>query len=410
VRELALAWCSPLPPTRSGVADYAFELLPELSGMALLTVVRPPGWEGPQPSWAAAVRWSEAEAAPSGVNLCHLGNNPHHIWIAQRLRRFGGVVVLHDAVLHHLLVEEAAAEGAWDRFAQELEAAHGSAGEALARARRWGFSGPLDPFLFPARRALLRFAQGVVVHNRWQARTLQEELPSLPVARVPLAVAALAASDGGGLRRELGVGPQELLAVHLGFLTPAKGLDTILRAFAVLEELKAPVRLWVVGEGVEAAALERAVEGLGLSQRVRLLGYASPQRLGEVLAAADVGLVPRFPTAGETSAAALRFFAAGKPVVVCGLQQFLEFPPEVALRIRPGREGAVELVRWLGFLAENRQALEEKKRLAKQFWQREGHEPRAAARALVEAVAALVQQARAAGKPWPGAAPGEARG
>jgi len=382
---------------RSGVADYAFELLPELAQMVDVCVIRPPEWQGPLPPWSAAVTWCETGEAPAGLHLCHLGNNPYHIWIVRRLRRFGGVVVLHDAVLHHLVVEEAATDGAWERFAQELSAAHGYPGANLAQARRWGFFGLLDPFLFPARGALLRFAQAVVVHNRWAARAIQAEFPALPVVQVPLAVADLGQGDGQAVRQELGVEPGDLLVVHLGFLTGAKGLDTILRAFAVLDELGVPVRLWVVGEGEKAAALEKAVAGLRLSHRVRLLGYASQERLGQVLAAADVGLVPRFPTAGETSAAALRFFAAARPVVVCGYQQFLEFPPEVALRIRPGREGVVELVRWLGFLAKDRSALEEKKRRAKRFWQDAGHQPRAAARALVDALVHLPTGGCAAG-------------
>ncbi len=388
MRTLHLTWSSPLPPTRSGVADYADELLPHLAELVKITVVAPPGSE-PQVGWREKVTWLPSHAPPPGLELLHLGNNPYHLWVAARLRQFGGVVVVHDAVLHHLLVEEAASTGDWGRFAEELSAAAGKAGKALAWARRWGFTGPLDPFLFPARPAYLRFARAVLVHNRNAEQVLRTELPGVPVRTVPLAVAAFDGGDGASFRKQLALAENELLAVHLGFLTPAKGLDVILRALAMLRELSVPVRLLVVGEGAEGENLAAAVRAMGLDAHVVLFGYARRAQLAHILAAADVGLVPRFPTAGETSAAVLRFLACGKPVVVCGYQQFLEFPPEVALRIRPGGEGAVELARWLAYLAQNPEVLAEKKRQARTCWENGGHPPEIAAHTLVAAVAEL---------------------
>lgn len=397
MKILHLTWSSPLPPTRSGVADYADELLPHLAELVAITVMEPP--DGPaQVAWRKKVTWLPFDAPPRGLELLHLGNNPYHLWVAARLRQFGGVVVLHDAVLHHLLVEEAASSGNWQRFAEELSAVAGKAGEALAWARRWGFTGPLDPFLFPARPAYLRFASAVLVHNSTAERAVRSELPGLPVRSVPLAVAALAGGDGQKLRQQLGLAKGELLAVHLGFLTPAKGLGVILQALAVLRELAVPVRLLVVGEGAEGQSLAAAVRDMGLAAHVVLFGYASRPQLADVLAAADVGLVPRFPTAGETSAAVLRFLACGKPVVVCGYRQFLELPPEVALRIRPGGEGAVELARWLAYLAQNPEALAEKKRQARKCWEDGGHPPEVAAAKLVAAVAELAATMDGAGR------------
>lgn len=388
MRTLHLTWSSPLPPTRSGVADYADELLPHLAELVQLTVIAPPDGQ-PQVGWREKVVWLSNDAPPRGLELLHLGNNPYHLWVAARLRQFGGVVVLHDAVLHHLLVEEAASTGNWQRFAQELSAVYGKKGEALAWARRWGFTGPLDPFLFPARPAFLRYARAVLVHNRMAERAVRSELPGVPVRWVPLAVAAFAGGDGESFRRQLGLREGELLAVHLGFLTPAKGLGVILQALAILQELGLAVRLLVVGEGAEGESLATAVGEMGLSSQVVLFGYASRGQLAHILAAADVGLVPRFPTAGETSAAVLRFLACGKPVVVCGYQQFLEFPPEVALRIRPGWQGAVELARYLAYLARNPEVLAEKKRQARKSWEEGGHDPAVAAAKLVAAVADL---------------------
>jgi glycosyltransferase involved in cell wall biosynthesis len=392
VSTTKILWASPLPPTRSGIADYAAELLPHLAREAQVTVLEPPGWEPPPHSaWVDGLQrlpWN-APAPPGSVTLVHMGNNPYHLWVARRLRRFGGIAVLHDSVLHHLLVEEAADDSAWHRFSDELTEAYGDAGRALATARRWGYTGRLDPFLFPARQVYLRHASAALVHTARAERDVVASCSGLPVRRVPLAVAQPAPGDRRAWRTRLGVRGKELLLVHLGFLTPAKGLGIVLRTLAALEEMGIAVRLAVVGEGTEAGAFEAGVAAAGLTDRVVVWGFASEEELGGILAAADLGLVPRYPTAGETSAAALRFLAAGTPVAVAGYRQFLELPPQAAFRIAPGRAGVADLVRVAAWLSGDHTARRRARSAARKAWETGGHAPAHAASALLEAMREL---------------------
>lgn len=387
-----ILWGSPLPPTRSGIADYAAEILPHLAARAEVEVLEPPGWRAPEPAtWLAGLPRRPWDApAPAGSHtLLHLGNNPYHLWLAKRLRRSAAVAVLHDTILHHLLVEEAAEDGDWRRFAVELAEAHGRAGAALAEARAWGYAGRLDPFLFPARSVYLRHATGVIVHTRAAERDVAASCPGLRVRRVPLAVAEPSPGDRAAWRSRLGLRPREFLLVHLGFLTPAKGLDVVLGALAVLRWLEVAVRLVTVGEGSEAGAFEAAVAAGGLRDSVVTWGYASEEDLGGILAAADLGLVPRYPTAGETSAAALRFFAAGRPVAVAGYGQFLELPREAALRIAPGTAGIADLVRLVAHLAADAGARAAAGAAARRAWVEGKHDPAVAAGELLGALAEL---------------------
>lgn len=383
-----LTWSSPLPPIRSGVADYAAELLPHLVRMCPVEVVVPPGWVPPAPAaWLdGATVCGASDPSSSGlIPLLHVGNNPYHLWVLRRLRKYGGIVVLHDLVTHHLLVEEAAADDDWQRFAAEVDGAHPGAGRAIVAARRWGVSGPLDPFLLPATAAVLRHAGGVIVHNRHAEESISRVCPRLPVLRVPLACAALPVGDRAAWRKRIGVGDDALIAIHLGFLTPAKGLGVILQALAALSELGVAVRLVVAGEGSETERLGVAIREAGLGDRVTLWGWANESDLGGLLAAADIGLVPRYPSAGETSAAVLRCLAAGTPVVVSGTRQFLEFPRDAALRIPPGGAGIAELVRVLSALASSPGARIAAREAAQRAWRNGGHDPATAAGALVEA-------------------------
>ena len=87
--RVKVAYYSPMPPERSGIADYSAHLLPALRERIDVEVVR---------------RGRKRPVRGTDLALYHVGNNPDaHGWIVEALRRRPGVVVLHDFVLHHLV-------------------------------------------------------------------------------------------------------------------------------------------------------------------------------------------------------------------------------------------------------------------------------------------------------------------
>ena len=383
---MKILWASPLPPTRSGVADYAVELLPELGRLAEVRVVAPPGEAWGRGSEAIAgcplVPTSEPVAGDE-IQLVHLGNNPYHEWLIERLRQPRTVVVLHDAVLHHLLVEGTLARGEPDRFAALLHRAHPEAG-ALVRARAQGVTGRRDPFLFPARRAFLHDAAMVVVHSSWTAAQVGRDFPGLPVRRVGLAVADPGPVDRPAVRQRLGLAPDTVLLAHLGFLTPEKGLVDVLGAVAAARAIGLPARLLMVGEGDHRELISAAAARIGLADAAGFTGWVSAEDFAPLPGAADLGVALRDPSAGETSAAAIRFFACGTPVAVTGIRQFLEWPPEAAPRVTPGPSACADLVRLI-LEAVDRERWSARRRAARAAYEA-GHLPSVAARQLIAAL------------------------
>jgi glycosyltransferase involved in cell wall biosynthesis len=333
---MKILWGSPLPPTRSGVSDYAVELLGELGKRAAVRVLSPPG--GVQKdawTFGNGVEIVATDTAPEKdeVSLIHLGNNPHHTWLLERLRRPKTVVVLHDLVLHHLLVE--AANGDSVVLESSLREAHSEAGVSLARARAHGMTSPRDPFLFPARAAFLRTVEGVIVHSSWARDLVSKEFPELATQCVGLAVADPGILVSAGERGRLGLSPDEVLLMHLGFLTPEKGLHQVLAGIAAAKNAGVPVRLLLVGEGRGMEEVRAAAAAIGVDHLVSATGWVAPEVFPAVPAAADLGVVLRTPSAGETSAAAVRFLAAGTPVAVGANRQFLEWPERAIGTRRP---------------------------------------------------------------------------
>jgi glycosyltransferase involved in cell wall biosynthesis len=380
---MKILWGSPLPPARSGVSDYAVELLAELGSRARVRVLAPP--EGVQSeiwTFGNGIEVVPTDTAPDvdEVSLIHLGNNPFHAWLLDRLRGPKTVAVLHDLVLHHLLVE--AADGDSVFLETGLHEAHGESGTAIARARQLGLTGSRDPFFFPARAAFVNSVKGVIVHSRWAESVMTREFPDLPRARMGLAVADPGNVVRAAERGRLGIPPDEVVLMHLGFLTPAKGLEQILTGVAAAKKGGVPVRLLLVGEGKRTEDLRAAASAVGVTGLVSTTGWLEPESFPAIPAAADLGVVLRTPSAGETSAAAVRFMAAGTPVAVSGLRQFLEWPETAAPRITPGPSAPAELARLLASAWEGGKAWDLRRRAARAAYE-ESHRPADVAQLVV---------------------------
>jgi glycosyltransferase involved in cell wall biosynthesis len=82
--------------------------------------------------------------------------------------------------------------------------------------------------------------------------------------------------------------PEPGLVVSVGRLVPKKGIDTLVRACALVPE----VRCAVVGDGPQRAELAALAEELGVSERVTLLGARSQPEVRDLLARASVFALP----------------------------------------------------------------------------------------------------------------------
>ena len=178
--------------------------------------------------------------------------------------------------------------------------------------------------------------------------------------------------------------------MHLGFLTPEKGLEQILAGLAAAARAGVPVKLVLVGEGKGMDAIHAAAGAAGVGGMVTATGWIAPETFPAVPAAADLGVVLRTPTAGETSAAVVRFLAAGTPVAVGGLRQFLEWPEDATPRLTPGPSAPAEIARLLASARTDGEAWERRRRAARAAYEA-NHRPSDAAEAIVEFLATLTR-------------------
>ena len=103
----------------------------------------------------------------------------------------------------------------------------------------------------------------------------------------------------------------------VGTLKPWHGVEVLLESFARLARADGTTRLRLVGDGPQREALEEQARGLGVRERVDLVGAVAPEDMPAELAAMDVAVAP-YPQLPDFYFSPLKIYeylAAGLPVV-----------------------------------------------------------------------------------------------
>ncbi len=129
--------------------------------------------------------------------------------------------------------------------------------------------------------------------------------------------------DRCDVRRELGLSNSHFVLGTVSRITPMKGVEYALQAFAKLAGTHAGLRYLVVGEGDALESCRALARQLGIADKVIFAGYK--ERVGRYLAAMDLFL---FPSLKEAMGIALvEAMALGLPIVatdVGGIPEVLD--------------------------------------------------------------------------------------
>ena len=102
--------------------------------------------------------------------------------------------------------------------------------------------------------------------------------------------------------------------LYAGRLGPEKNIGYLLRAYAALLKAVPDAVLWVAGRGPEGPALENLAAQLGITERVKFLGFLDHPTLARYYAACDVFVLPSIQEAQPLVAMEAMWFA--RPVIV----------------------------------------------------------------------------------------------
>lgn len=356
-----LNWFSPLPPAKTGIADFVSGVVPVLSERARVIL-----WTD-QTKWDrsiekhAEVRTYRLEQMPwvelnrADLNLYNLGNNHlFHGSIWQVARRQPGAVILHDLRLHEFF--DSLYREQWqdtEGYLAQMETHYGEEGRsAAAESVKNGATGIHSlAERYPLTALALENSLGVLVHTREAYEELKQAKRWL-LAYAPLPFSQKLQSPRAGERhRAKRANGQPYRLIVFGFINRNRRLDVLLQALAQLPQ-KHKFVLDIYGEIWDPGYIRKEIHSLGLGRQVSLRGFASESDLDVALASADLAVNLRYPTMGEASISQLRIWAHALPTLVTRIGWYGSLPDTVVAHVRPEHE-AFDIQKHLNaFLAE----------------------------------------------------------
>jgi glycosyltransferase involved in cell wall biosynthesis len=354
---LRLAWFTPLPPARTGIARYSRELIPSLSSFhaieifvdadagakADLKVGTTAGKADLKVSSTNAKADLEVSSTipvfsahdfvwknrrePYDLTVYQMGNAPYHDYMWPYLVRYPGLVVLHDGQLHHSRARALLQQKRYGDYRREFRFNHPDAHFDVPELGIEGLLGSLTYF-WPMLRTTADCSRRIVVHNAWLADRIREQHPDARVDVIEMGVPEPRpnAHAREEIRARHGIPHDAVLFVAPGKVTPEKRIFEAVRALSTTVQQVPAVHLLLAGELVDDYDPRSIARTLGIPGKVSIAGYVGDDEFDDYIAAADICLCLRWPTSRETSASWLRCLAAGRPAITSDLAHTVDIP------------------------------------------------------------------------------------
>ncbi len=340
-----IAFFSPLPPQQSGISDYSVDILRALKNYCDIDVYIDKGYE-PQVELGDGVtiysyKQFESHADEYIDIIYQVGNSTFHLYMYEFIKKYPGIVVLHDYNMHGVLLHDSLGGGKnnfkqyrtylledypENQVSEYLDALQN--GQCGYRMREWELNGIVTNYArkiivhsFDAKEKLLQRDIARDVRQIWSFVNLEKTLTQ--DQRMDL-------KEGKGYRKE------EILVAAFGHIHETKRAIPILNAMGKLVKEYHNVKMVFVGKLADELKNEfyEVVNREGLQEYVKVTGYTSLQEFEEYISATDICLNLRYPYNGETSASLVRNLAKGNIVITNQIGSFAEIPDDVCIKIR----------------------------------------------------------------------------
>jgi glycosyltransferase involved in cell wall biosynthesis len=257
-----------------------------------------------------------------------IGNSRWHHFIWPYLFHWPGLVVLHDARLHHARARRLLTDRRVADYRAEFAWNQPEVSPDLAELAIAGFDGAYY-YQWPALRAVLQSARLAATHARGAIDTITAEWPATPVEYIALGMGRDTfdvREARTSFRRAHGVPDATPVFGVFGALTATKRVPQILESFSVVRSRLPESRLVLAGHPDPMLDIPGSISTLALGDSVLLLDDRDDAAFDQAIAAVDVSLNLRWPSALETSGPWLQSLALGRPTIVTDLAHQSHLP------------------------------------------------------------------------------------
>ena len=343
-----LAIFTPLPPSRSGIADFNAKFLPFLARHFDIDLYVD-GYRVEDDNLTAAFRIFDAKDFDGAAHaydgiLYEFGNSEFHAHMLPLLDKYPGIVGLHDAYLSGLFGYLEFQLGEAGRYAREMLDAHGpQARRLLAPAAE--NPDPIGAAVveLPCTKWVLDRAIGVISHSPFNLQVARSfypqgwRAPYRIIAQMVQRPRLSSASERQRLRSELGFEADDVVIATFGHIAWTKWGDRLLQGF-LQSSLSGNRQAYLVFAGEIAkddfgSRLKSSIRRAGLGDRIRITGYLSESDYEKYLRIVDLAVQLRTKSRGGTPKGVLDCMAHRVAVMVNNDASYVDYPDDAVIKL-----------------------------------------------------------------------------
>lgn len=340
--RIRIAMFTPLPPMQSGIADYSFDIINELIDYLDIDVYIDEGYK-------FDCRLDKRVNVYSHNDFCkrvkeyqeiiyQVGNSDFHSYMFPYIKKYSGIVVLHDYNLHGIAnyLTMSGKNKSFDKYAAILLEDYNKLDvDRYIEKLKQGTTG-YRIYDMPVNGFVINYAKKVIVHS-FEAK---KKLLLKDFGRNARQIWSYSKFEQkkrsvSELRDKFGYSNEEFVIAAFGHIHETKRAIPILEAFSRVKEEHSNCKLVYVGklDSSIKGSFRQKIRELGIEEDVRVTGYVEMDEFKEYISITDLCLNLRYPYNGETSGSLMRIFAEGKCVVVNDIGSFGEFPDEICVKL-----------------------------------------------------------------------------
>lgn len=325
-QKLLLAYISPIPPDKSGIAKYSEELLKKLSDIYEIHVITNSTIYNSElknnVKFTSINEFKESYLSYDRV-LYHFGNSGYHKEMYDFFWEFPGVIVLHDIILQDLISKMSCLDNNFLNYKKYYS--HGYKALITTEVK------------YPCNLDLLQHSFGIIVHSPYSIEQIEKYYGPLNSDRykiIPLISKNLKLNDCLNLKSKLSIEENDFVICVFGDINGFKYEDLILEAFNDINIKNRKTKLIFAGNNSSSVGLKLQKDSLNLNNRnIVFTGYISDEEYCNYLKIANIAIQLRKISHGESSYALFDCLTVGVPVIVNKIGSFNFLPHNIVLKI-----------------------------------------------------------------------------
>jgi len=349
IKKPRIAYFSPLPPKKSGIADYSASILPFLEKHLDVDIFIDDyectdNYINENFNLISYHEFPNLhEQQPYDAVIYQMGNSENHVYMFDFVKKYPGIVVLHDVYLSGVLFWITGKVGKTDEFIEEVIYSHGEQGKKLVdKAKKNLISWDKLIWEFQLNKRFIENSTQILVHSNWDKQQILSQNPQFDkkISLIHQLSPIVIRSDNNQVKEKLGFTSDDFIICSFGFVVTTKKIHSVIENLKSFLENTKNAKYVIVGDTSDpyGQSLHKLVKELHLENRVIFTDYVDENTYQNYLQICDLCISLRINARAGTSASINHAIGAGIPTIISDDDSFRDYSDEILIKVKPDEE------------------------------------------------------------------------